>query len=271
VESCDVRKRLELIRKKIVSEERPKDALSPNKADYVASAIRAALGAVPFAGSVLTEIADTIVPHQRIDRIVQFAQELESRLSEVQKDFVRSQLTNENFTDLMEESLRQAARSVSQVRRAHIAALIANSLSTENVSYVESKHLLRVLGELNDIEIIRLVVHLYDTFGSGTEYWDRHADILQPIAPSFGSAQPVIDRGTLQASYDAHLAQLGLLSPKYRVDTRTKQPVFNSHSGTPTVNGYSLTPFGRLFLRQMGVSVGADHQESEETKTNPPD
>jgi len=72
----------------------------------------------------------------------------------IEQEFVRSQLTNENFTDLVEEGLRQAARSVSRDRREQIAALIANSLRLQDISYVESKHLLRILGELNEIEII---------------------------------------------------------------------------------------------------------------------
>jgi len=50
--------------------------------------------------------------------------------------------------------------------------VIANSLKTEGISFVESKHLLRVLGELNDIEIIRLARHLYRTHGSGEGYWE---------------------------------------------------------------------------------------------------
>ena len=50
--------------------------------------------------------------------------------------------------------------------------VVANSLKSEDISYVESKHLLRVLGELNDIEIIRLGRQLYRTYGSGQDYWD---------------------------------------------------------------------------------------------------
>jgi hypothetical protein len=229
--------------------------LTPNTADYVASVAKAALGAVPFAGSLLAEIVGTIVPNQRIDRIVLFAQELEKRLSGIEQGLVRSQLSNENFTDLIEESLRQAARSVSHERRAYIAALISNSISMQNISYIESKHLLRILGELNDIEIIRLGAHLYDTHGSGEEYRRTHSEILEPVSAYLGSSQQEVDKETLQKSYDTHLVQLGLLGVRFSVDSRTKQPELDSRTGAQKVRGHELTPFGRFLLRQVGVAT----------------
>jgi len=96
-----------------MTDDRQFDALATRTPGYVASAAKAALGAVPFAGSLLSEIAGSIIPNQRIDRIVAFAKELESQLSEVDRRLMRAALANENFTDLMEEALRQVARSVS--------------------------------------------------------------------------------------------------------------------------------------------------------------
>jgi hypothetical protein len=233
----------------------PNDRLSVQAPDYVVLAAKAALGAVPFAGSLLSEIAGSIIPNQRIDRIVSFARELEARLSDVDQRFVRSQLTNENFTDLIEEALRQVARSVSQERRAHIAALIVNGLKPDDVSFIESKHLLRILGEINDIEVIRLVSHLYETMGSGEDYWNKHRDVLEPVAPAFGSSQREIDKGTLQDSYDEHLAQLGLLSARHNVDSRTNQLVVDRFTGALEVRGYAITSLGRLLLKQVGAEV----------------
>jgi len=230
------------------------EILSAQTTDYVASAAKAALGAIPFVGSLLIEIAGNIIPNQRIERIGKFAQELESRLSGIEQQFVQSQLANENFTDLTEEGLRQAARSVSDERRRYIAALIANSLAAQDISYVESKHLLRILGDLNDIEIIRLGFHLFETFGSGEEYWQTHQAVLEPVAAHMGSSQQELDKATLQESYDEHLTQLGLLQVRYSVDSRTKQPEFDSWTGDQKVRGRELSTLGRLLLRQIGIS-----------------
>jgi len=74
--------------------------------DYVASAAKALLGAAPFAGSLLAEIAGTIIPNQRIDRLARFAVILEEKLAQLDREFVRAQLTDENFTNIMEDSIR---------------------------------------------------------------------------------------------------------------------------------------------------------------------
>ena len=83
--------------------EKTEEALAANKSDYVASAAKAALDAVPFAGSLLAEIAGTVIPNQRIERIVSFAKALDARLEKVEQAHIRAQMTNENFTDLVEE------------------------------------------------------------------------------------------------------------------------------------------------------------------------
>ena len=231
------------------------NSLESRAPDYVVAAAKAALGAVPFAGSFLAELATSIIPNQRIERVVDFAKRLEERLSKADQRFIRAQLTNENFTDLMEESLRQVARSVTQERRTRIAALIGNSLQPEHVSFIESKQLLRILGEINDVELIRLAWHLFESLGDGKAYWEQHRAILEPVAPSLAAPQSEHDKATLQNSYDEHLAQLGLLRARHNVDRKTGQLVVDRHTGTLEVRDYGITPFGQLLLTQVGVEV----------------
>ncbi|MRS05506.1 hypothetical protein EG832_20165, partial [bacterium] len=170
--------------------------LSNSRADYVASAAKSALGMVPFAGSLLAEIAGNVIPNQRIDRLVNFAKCLQARIEKLEESFIRANLTNDNFTDLVEESLRHAARSLSDERREYIAALVANSLSSDDIEYFESKHLLRILGEINDVEVIWLRFFLDPVIGSDKEFIEKHNKILDPVHAYLGSPQPVIDKST---------------------------------------------------------------------------
>ena len=50
------------------------EPLDMQKIDYVVSASKAALGAVPFAGSLLAELAGAVIANQRVDRLVSFRQ-----------------------------------------------------------------------------------------------------------------------------------------------------------------------------------------------------
>lgn len=209
-------------------------SLENQKTDYVASAAKAALGAVPFVGSLLAELAGVVIPNQRIERIVRFATALEQRLSKIEQDFVKSQLQDEVFTDLLEEGLRQAARSLSEERREYIASLISNSLSSKDIKYQESKHLLRILDELNDVEVIWLRFYLDSRMQGDDDFRNKHADILKPITRVMNTPQAVRDKGTLQESYKEHLARLGLLERDNR--------------------SYKLTSLGRLLLREIGLT-----------------
>ena len=191
---------------------------------------------------------------------MKFAAALESKLAALEQDFVRSQLTNENFTDLMEEGLRQAARSLSDERREHIATLISKSLDLAAMSYAESRHFLRVLGELNDVEIIRLASHQYDTYESGQAYWEKHRAILEPIMPTFGSGQDVMTRRRCRTVMTRTCSNSVCSNPRYSVDHNTKQ-VQVGHDGDLEVRSYSLSQFGRMLLRQLDILVPKEERQ----------
>ena len=233
--------------------------LKSRLADYSVAATRGAANLVPIVGPVLAEVLGVVIPQQRIDRIAKFAEELERRLSSVEINMLKSQLNNGEFTDLIEEGFRQAARSLSDERRQYIASLIINSLSSENISYAESRHLLRILDEVNDIEIIWLRFYREATMGGDKEFWETHKNVLEPVpVAAYGSSQETLDKHTLQESYKEHLFQLRLFERRYRMDHNTmdhntKEPVFDEWTGTQKVEGYEITSLGRLLLKEIGL------------------
>lgn len=227
------------------SSNQPKDKSLQNAgSDYIALAAKSALGAVPIAGPLLAEIAGNVIPNQRIDRIVRFAEQLQYRLEQLEESAVRAHLTNENFTDLVEESLRQATRALSEERRNYLSSIVANSIKSEDIEFFESKHLLRILGELNDIEIIWLRFYLNPLVNGDNEFREKHAHIINQVVATVGAPQPVIDKSTLQNSYKEHLASIGLLEKKVDIDTQ------NMGSKLKT-RGYNITSLGRLLLREL--------------------
>jgi hypothetical protein len=219
--------------------------------DCVSILVKSVLGAAPVVGPLLIEIAGVVIPNQRLDRIAKYAVCLEHKLSKLDQVSIRQNLTNENFTDLVEESLRQAARSLSDERREYIASLIANGLFTEDIAFVESKHLLRVLGEINDIEVIWLASHAVN-YLFDTEFKGKHQDVLKR-APAFLRAPwKDLTKAALQENYKYHLSQLGLLLPVYDKDTRTGL-VATDENGFK-LRHYEPSLFGKLLLRHIGLS-----------------
>jgi len=141
--------------------------------DYVCATSRAVLGPIPVVGSALAELVTSVIPNQRIDRVAEFAKILKNNVSEDHEKLIRLQLENENFTDLLEESLMQVVRSTTNERRMYISSIVEKGISSEKVNLIELKQLLKILGEINDIEVIWLRFHMAD-INYGGQYTYNH-------------------------------------------------------------------------------------------------
>jgi hypothetical protein len=234
------------------------DSLNQNSTDYVVSAAKAALGMVPFAGSLLTELAGTIIPKQRVDRLVDFTRKLENKVGELDQATIRAKLSDENFTDLVEESARQAAQAVTEERRQYLASLLASGMSETRVSFVESKHLLRILSQINDIEIIWLRFYHYPYIGGDEDFRNKHAAILKPIMATLGSDQEILDQSALQENYTEHLVSLGLLTRPLQIDSKTGYPVFDKSKRNWKTQSAQTTRLGKMLLRYIGLDRAED-------------
>ncbi len=224
-----------------------------NAIDYVTAGAKAALGIVPFAGSLLAEIAGSVIPKQRVDRIADFAAKLEARIAYLERERFSEAVTNEEFTDLTEEALRQASRATTPERRDYLATLLASSLSPEAISYSETKHLMRLLGDLNDVEVIWLRFFADSTINGDKEFRAMHANVLQPRRAYISSSTADVETQTLQKSYVEHLIRLGLVEEKIHKD-RDGKPEFDRFSGGFKVSYRRISALGSLLLRQIGFA-----------------
>ncbi|PKO39661.1 MAG: hypothetical protein CVU30_18220 [Betaproteobacteria bacterium HGW-Betaproteobacteria-3] len=210
---------------------------------------------VPIAGPFLAELAGTVIPRQRADRLADFARALADDMQKLRAEVLQSKLEDEHFTDLLEEGTREALSAVSPERRHYIASLISNGLTEDRVTYVESKHLLRLLSQLNDIEIIWLRFYDYPMLAGDEEFRERHAAILRPVQATLASGPDEIDKQALQQNYVEHLVSLGLLARPLFVDPKTRQPIYDPMARSWKTEGRRTTPLGKLLLRQIGHSA----------------
>lgn len=225
--------------------------LGDNYTDKIVATYKAVAGAVPVVGSFLSELGGSVIPNQRMDRLADFAKKLDAKLIGVEQDLLKAKLTDENFTDLAEETLHQTVRSTSDERREYLASLLANGMKQEKISAIESKHLLKILGQINDIEVVWLKAYFDWMWVGETEFTQKHEVILRPVGSYMGAPQELTDKESLQKSYKSHLAQLGLLRPRYTMD-RNSMPEFDMDRGLK-LSGYEITGLGQLLVRQIDL------------------
>ena len=224
--------------------------------DIAVSAMNSALAIIPIIGPLMGELVGVVIPNQRFDRLIKFSKQLERKLGKMDQSVLKLALENENFTDLMEESLRQAARSLSDERREYIASVISNSLTPENIDFIESKHILKILGEINDIEVIWLRFYCCPRISGDNEFREKHKNVIKFQRASIGAPQKILDKSTFQESYQDHLIQLGLLKPQYEtfeIDRSKRIPITDNFSGGLKISNYSITPLGIIVLRQIDL------------------
>ena len=161
--------------------------LESNKSDAVAIGLKSILGIVPF-GSLISEIATTVIPNQRTERIVLFIEILNEKLKYLDKEVVDLKTKSEEFTDLLHDGFIQASRALSKKRLEYIASLLKNSLTNDELEHIEKKKLLGLLNDLNDAEIIWLksfsfgLRHYHNK--SYRNYLESHKSILEPVSPN---------------------------------------------------------------------------------------
>jgi len=228
------------------------DDLEQNKTDTLVASAKSVLGAVPFAGPLLSELVGSLIPNQRINRLTKYIQELEARLQNIQSEKIENALINEEGVDLLEEGFVQASRSLTDERRKYVANVVANGIDDETIEYSESKYVLKLLQELNEQEVIWLRFFMVLTIGGDEEFREKHKNILAPVHAHIGSDEQTIEKRSLQESYKKHLERIGLIQPHYRIDSETGIPEFDRFSGKPDVSYRDLTPLGRMLLRQIG-------------------
>ena len=236
-----------------MSDQNEPSELANNWVDYSVAGAKGTVSLIPILGPLFAEIIGVKIPNQKMDRIAKYAADLENRLQSIEQKALEEKLVDEEFTDLLEEGFRQATRSLSDERREYIASLIVNGLTSDAMEASESKHLLRILGEINDIEVVWLRFYLNPAIGGDEEFRKRHEEVLNPVIPFVSAPPETRDKHALQESYQEHLAQLGLLDRQYRTDMQTRVPEFDRFTGAMEVSGYRLTRLGNLLLREISL------------------
>ena len=229
-------------------------SLKTQRADVYALLAKAGLGLVPFAGSLLSELVVTIIPNQKIERLVTFAEKLESRLSSAERFLLDSQLKNEELIGVLEEVISQATRATSDERREYLAAVVARGLTGEEIEHSETRRILALLSELNDAEIIMLRFYLVRTINGDKEFREKHKDIVLRYPPVIAAPKIEKDKYAITENYRIHLVSLGLLENEYRLDRETGQQEIDTFTHAPKVSSRRLTRMGKVFLEYIGLS-----------------
>lgn len=224
--------------------------------DRVAALVKGGIGTIPGVGSILAEIIGQFIPNQRLSRIEEYLGRLDERLRDVQSGG-DAPLTAPEAIDLIEEGGFQSARALSNDRLDYIARVVSDGLSGDERKRIESKRLLRLLGELDDDQIILLASYLQKN-RRNDEFLEKHHPIIRTPFVSLADSQDARDTATLHQIARDGLKRLGLITLSLPILKPGQVPKFD-REGKVAGGTLILAPTGRLLLRAIGLATDDDY------------
>ena len=227
-------------------------SLGFGRADVITVGLKGAIGAIPVAGTLFSEIISAIIPNQRIDRLEDYVQRLNKHLEGVSEEIISLRAKEPDAIDVFEEGAIQSARAISNDRRDKIARLVAHGISGEERDRIEAKRLLNLLRQIDDDQLIMLCGYLHE-YRNNSNFRDAHRKVTSLPRVSLDSTQEEVDRVSIQNLAKAQLESLGLLQSRYRLPKRGEMPELDAQTGKIKASSTDLTPIARTLLRRLGL------------------
>jgi hypothetical protein len=214
---------------------------------------KGALGTVPVLGSILAEVVTQVIPNQRFERLENYCRRLESRLCDLNINDVGERMRDPERINLFEEGAIQASRATTSERRAYIVNVVATGLNGDQKDAIEARRFLRLLGEIDDDQVIILASYLNKN-RQNPEFHETHKGVLDQVFLTFGSGEEEQRRAALQSLSRSELSRLGLLKSHFKNTKTGEIPEFDKDTGMMKSTWKDLSQLGRLLLIHLGLA-----------------
>lgn len=243
--------------------------LETSKEDWAVVLIKSISSIVPLGGTI-SEIISTIIPNQKLDRVIEFVELLNYKISNAEQKIENAELMTDKFTDLFEDAVGQASRALSKDRIEYLASFMKTSLTDKALEHAGKKKILALLDELNDVEVIWLKSYTFRFPNMNIEpyksFYQLHKPILEPLPPQvfvqhlgpFDGTGELVNRRALRASYLSTLDRLGLIEDKFDRVKDGEIPKFDENTGRIKSSGTRATGLGKLIIDYIGLDSDAE-------------
>ena len=225
--------------------------LEENKTDLALAGGKALVGSLPYVGPIVAEIVGSLIPNQRIDRITEFLKILDKKVQDLDANVREQKMKSEEFIDLLEDGMWQAARALTRKRKEQIASVLTNSLYHGEINHIRDKKLLSLLNELNDPQLIILKSYDPPHAPLSSSFYERHRDILEGHLRQYGATDNEEERISLYKAFRNDLERLGLLEFHYEPTIETTGELASETFGLSRGDKPRLTALGRLLLQYI--------------------
>jgi len=221
--------------------------LNENNTDKLVKIINATFGEIPIVGGTLVELFSSVIPNQRIDRMVEFIKILKEKLTNQEQELLKSKILDENFNSLLEDVIESTIRTIGKERKHHFYKIVHTGLTSNKEELIELRIITRTLKELNDIEMIILKNLSILSTNERTSFYQKNKSILESERLYVGASKEQEKRHYMFKGYLYHLVALGLLDVNYDVKEESNRISDRSEYKVNT-NNHRITEFGKMIV-----------------------
>ena len=225
-------------------------SLGSKTSDRIAAVLRSIASTIPFAGGLLTEIINELIPNQRIDRVERFLLALASELHHA-GNLAGLPTSQGPKLELFESGLRAASQTSISVKILYLAKCVASGLSQDEGEAIRVQRIMRIISELDPEEMTVLLSYTKRSFSDAQEFREQHATVFDIPTLVLGSDHTVRKRNAEYEAAERHLISLGLLAEEIRFDTKTGTAKMSIRQAEKDID---LTMVGRQVLNYAGLT-----------------
>lgn len=212
--------------------------INKNPKEYGIALVKGVLGSIP-GGSIVVELLNVTIPDKRMGRVEKLLLVLAFKGLNLDSEEIREKLEqSDECTDIFEDILHQTIRTFTDERFEYLASVLEQTLTEEEVKYNETKRLLSILKEINDVEII--ILQSYEVHKNTDQIFkQKHQNIFkyQCISRNKETSKEEIEQNAIFNNYKNHLINLGLIGLN---NAQRNSQLF-------------LTPLGGMLLKKIGL------------------
>ena len=193
--------------------------LAYNNRDKVTSVIKGVTGAIPIAGPMISEILGSVIPQQRLDRVIEFSGYLEESIIQLGMDIenLQEKLNGPEYSSFFYKSCICAADSTTHNRVSMIRNVFIKGITDINQDVLRYESVLTLLNKLNEIEFTYLYMYhlLKWDIVKFKEYQSQNGGLILYPTIVGGMSQEEKDKENAKLIYSNNLLSLGLLEMEY--------------------------------------------------------
>lgn len=224
--------------------------LDKSRTDVMLDLFISTFGFIPYIGSAMSAMVTSIIPNQRIERLVKFVITLDERMTKNEQQLLKSRVMDESFVDFVDDVLESAIKSAGDERREQLIKILREGLDSNHEKLIDLRRITRTLRDINDVEFVILKSESFLDSNESSKFYKKHSEVLDSQYIYNTANEEDLDKYYIFQGYISNLISLGLLDREFQVSAKTT--ITSSDSKFKIKKSqYGITDFGRLIVKYI--------------------